>query len=143
MIGVEQVGQSLTGERMSPPPAILDANGDFVIRGVFPGRYRLALAGGAPAGYAIESAIFGGRDAMDQPLVLGSDDRVAGGVVTLSNRTTEVSGTVQDSGSRPASGVTLVVFSAGRTVLATRVAQNPGYAAVHRRPIYLQEPAAW
>jgi len=135
MIGVEQVGQSLTGDRTDPPPAIVDANGEFTIRGVSPGRYRLTLAGGAPAGYDIRSAIFGGRDVMDQPLILGGDDRPAGGLVTLANRTTEVSGTVQDGNGQPASGVTLVAFSAderfwapeSRRIQATRPATDGRY----------------
>jgi protocatechuate 3,4-dioxygenase beta subunit len=135
MIAVEQMAQSPTGDRTTPPPAAVDANGDFVIRGVFPGRYRIAIAEGAPAGYAIRSAIFGGRDVMDQPLVLGADDRPAGGLVTLSNRTTEISGTVQDSSGQPASGVTLVVFSAderfwqpeSRRIQATRPSTDGRY----------------
>ncbi len=135
MIAVEPVGQSLTGERNTLLPAVVDANGDFVIRGIFPGRYRLALAGGAPAGYAIQSAVFGGRDVIDQPLVLDADDRAAGGLVTLSNRTTEVNGTVQDGAGQAASGVTLVVFSAderfwlpeSRRIQATRPSTDGRY----------------
>jgi protocatechuate 3,4-dioxygenase beta subunit len=135
MIAVERVGQSPNGDRTTPPPAVVDANGDFAVRGVFPGRYRIALAEGAPAGYAIRSAIFGGRDVMDQPLVLGADDRPAGGLVTLSNRTTEISGTVQDSSGQPAPGVTLIVFSAderfwlpeSRRIQATRPSTEGRY----------------
>jgi uncharacterized protein (DUF2141 family) len=72
---------------------------------------------------------------MDQPLVLGADDRPAGGLVTLSNRTTELSGTVQDGSGQPASGVTLVVFSAderfwqpeSRRIQATRPSTDGRY----------------
>lgn len=135
IIGVEPVGQPLIGDRLAPPPAAVNANGDFIIRGVFPGRYRLAIAEGAPAGYAIQSALFGGRDVMDQPLTLGADDRPASGLVTLSNRTTEVSGSVQDGSGQPASGVTLVVYSAderfwlpqSRRIQATRPSTDGRY----------------
>jgi len=112
MISVEPIGQQIAGERFQPPPALVDANGDFVIRGVFPGRYRLSIAEGAPSGYAIRSAVFGGQDIMDLPLRLTGDDKPAGGLVTLSNRTTEVSGAVQDSTGQPASAVTLIAYSA-------------------------------
>jgi protocatechuate 3,4-dioxygenase beta subunit len=135
MLAVEQVGQSMAGERFDPPPALVDANGDFVIRGVFPGRYRLAIADGAPSGYMIGSAVFGGQDIMDLPFRLTTDDKLPGGLVTLSNRATEVTGTVQDGGGQPASGVTLIAYSAderlwtpdSRRIQATRPATDGKY----------------
>jgi hypothetical protein len=77
MISVEPNRTTDRRRAFQPPPALVDANGDFLIRGVFPGRYRLSIAEGAPSGYAIRSAVFGGQDIMDLPLRLTGDDKPA------------------------------------------------------------------
>lgn len=105
------VGPHVTGDRIEPPPAAVDANGQFTIRGVFPGRYRLAVAGGAPSGYTLKSAVFGGQDVLDLPFELTGVERPAGGLVTFGTRTTEISGTVNDASSQPAPGATIIAFS--------------------------------
>jgi len=109
---VAPVGQTITGEEIELPPAPVDASGRFTIRGVIPGRYRLAIAGGAPSGYVLKSAVFGGLDVLDMPFQLTGNEQPIGGVVTLTTRTAEITGVVQDDASQPVAGVTVIAFSA-------------------------------
>jgi len=109
---VSPVGQPLAGEFIEPPPAAVDANGRFTIRGVMPGRYRIAAAGGVPSGYSIRSALFGGVDVIDVPMELSGNEQPSGGVVTFTARATEVSGVVQNDAHQAAAGVTLIAFAA-------------------------------
>ena len=109
---VAQVGQHFTGEGMEPPPAAVDANGRFTIRGVMPGRYRIAAAGGVPSGYTIKSAMVGGVDVLDTPIELTGNEQPSGVVVTFSTRATELNGVVQDDANQPVAGVTVIAFSA-------------------------------
>ncbi|HXT68408.1 MAG TPA: carboxypeptidase regulatory-like domain-containing protein [Vicinamibacterales bacterium] len=91
-------------------PGTVDANGQFTIRGVTPGRYRLTAMAGMPAGHVLQSAAFGGQDILDFPLEIDGGRNVAGGLVTLSSQTTEVSGTVRDTSNQPAPGFTVIAF---------------------------------
>jgi uncharacterized protein (DUF2141 family) len=111
LLTVTPVGHSLFGENAPLVPATVDAQGRFTIRGLPPGRYRLAVSGGAPGGYALKSAVFGGMDVLDFPLEVNGNDPIVAGVVTLSNRTTEVSGAVQSTTGEPATGVTIIAFA--------------------------------
>jgi hypothetical protein len=112
------------------PPAQVDATGRFTIAGVAPGRY--AINGAAPAGgqnagrqggaagqggtpspqWVLKSAIAGGRDILDFPLVIEPNQEVGGIVMTFTDRTQELSGTLQDATGRPTADFTIVVFPA-------------------------------
>jgi protocatechuate 3,4-dioxygenase beta subunit len=132
---LEHVGQHISGQNVTPPPAVVDDKGDFVIRGVFPGRYRLVMAA-APAGYTIRSALFGGVDVLDAPLQLTGNERPSGGLLTLTKATTEVTGTVADAAGQPVSDVTVIAFSAderfwtpmSRRIQAVRPSSDGRYA---------------
>ena len=111
MLGVQSVGQHPSGQDVNPAPVLVDANGDFVILGVMPGKYRIAISSGAPSGYIIQSAIFGGRDVLDVPFVLTGNEQPANGLVTLTNRLTELTGVVQTAAGQPATDITVLAFS--------------------------------
>jgi hypothetical protein len=101
---------SASPERSVPvPPAAADVNGRFSVAGLVPGRYRLSVAGTAGP-WSIASAVIGGRDVMDAPLEVRSGDDLAGLVVTLTDRTTWLLGTLQDASGRVTSDFTVVVF---------------------------------
>ncbi len=125
---------SQTMEMGGIPPAQVDANGRFTITGVPPGQYSLqanaptgngaqgAAAGGGgrgggaatttgqSAGWTLKSAVIGGRDALDFPLVVQPNNDVSGTVLTFTDRTQELSGTLQDSTGRPTSDYTIIIF---------------------------------
>jgi hypothetical protein len=91
-------------------PAAVDATGRFTIKGVSPGRYRLTVMGGMPSGHSMASAVFGGQDILDIPIEMTGAPGPADGLVTLTTKTTELTGTIQDAAGQPASGVTVIVF---------------------------------
>ena len=100
------------GDFTQTNPSPVDANGQFTIRGVTPGLYRLAVAAGLPAGYVLQSAVFGGQDILDVPMEIDGSRNVTGGAVTLSTRSTEVTGVLRDTSNQPAPGFTVIVFPA-------------------------------
>jgi uncharacterized protein (DUF2141 family) len=92
-------------------PAAVDAAGRFTIKGVSPGRYRLTVMGGMPGGHSVASAVFAGQDILDVPLEMTGAPGPADGLVTLTTKTTELTGTIQDAAGQAASAVTVIVFS--------------------------------
>lgn len=102
----------MTGDVHAPPPAAVDAAGRFAIRGVMPGRYTIAVAGGALDGFVLRSAVFGGQDVLDVPFELTGQDHPSGGVVTFTTLVTSLGGVVHDASGQPAIGVTVIAFPA-------------------------------
>lgn len=94
------------------PPAIVDASGRFTMKGVPPGRY--SLRGNAPAGgsgnWVLASSMAGGLDSLDFPLVIGPNVNISDAVVTFADRTTELSGTLQDASGTATSDYSIIVF---------------------------------
>ena len=88
----------------------VDASGRFTIPGVVPGRYRMT-ASGAP-GWFVESAVTGGQDALDIPIEIKGNQNLPSVTITLTDRQTELTGTVVDTQNQPATDYTLVVFPA-------------------------------
>ena len=121
------------------PPATIDASGRFTMNGLVPGRYRLNLSG--IGSWTVGSAVVGGRDVMDVPLDVRSADDLAGMVITLTDRSTTVTGRLQDTGGRPTSDFTVVVFPSdsslwlpqARRIQATRPGTDGRYA-FHQLP---------
>lgn len=86
----------------------VDASGRFSIASVVPGRYRVT-ASGAP-GWFVESANVGGQDALDIPVEIKGNQNLPSVQITFTDRQTELTGTLADSRSQPATDYTLVVF---------------------------------
>jgi hypothetical protein len=88
-------------------------SGGFSIAGIAPGRYLLQCGRElAPAGgWSISRVVVHGQDQADVPIVLGTGERLSGVDVVLSNRASELQGTLSDEDG-PQSAVTLVAFSA-------------------------------
>jgi hypothetical protein len=137
-------GQQLFDLGGGAPPAQVDASGRFTITGVIPGRYAINAnvpgagrgGGGAPAAptgqpapsWRLKSAVAAGRDALDFPLTIEPNQEVAGVLLTFTDRTQEVSGTIQDTMGRPTADFTIIVFPGdnrywtpqSRRILSTR-----------------------
>lgn len=102
------------------PSSQVDASGRFTLSGVTPGRYLVnafvPTPGGAGPGmnWALQSADFKGRDALDFPLDIGANDNLSDGVLTFTDATQQVSGTLQDATGRPAPDYTIIVFPADK-----------------------------
>lgn len=115
------------GEFGGPAPATVDASGRFTIKGVPPGKYSLrgnapagtggpgvgaggALAAGGSGNWILRSAVAGGRDTLDFPLEIGPNMNVTDAVVTFADRTTELTGVLQDSQGAATSDYSIIVF---------------------------------
>ncbi len=118
------------------PAASVDASGRFTLQGVPPGRYSLrgtgqgggaglggaagagrgggAAAATAPQGTAVNwqlaSATAGGRDSLDFPLVIGPGMNITDAVVTFADKSTELTGTLQDAAGAATSEYSIIVF---------------------------------
>jgi hypothetical protein len=97
------------GDLAVPGFALVDAEGRFTIRGVFPGTYRVVPSAGVP-GYSLASAVFAGRDTLDFPLEVKPGEDQPGGLLTFGMGSTEISGTLQDTNGAPAPGYTVLIF---------------------------------
>jgi hypothetical protein len=91
----------------------VDAAGRFTLRGLVPARYRVQLEG-LPAGWSIESAIFGDRDAADYLLEVESGRNLPGGVIKLTSKVAELSGAVTTAAGQPVLNATVLVFPQDR-----------------------------
>jgi protocatechuate 3,4-dioxygenase beta subunit len=85
-----------------------DANGRFTIANVMPGRYRVNASGAQ--GWFLESASVGGQDALDFPFEVKGNQQIGSVVVTFTDRSTELTGTVVDDSHQPAVDYTLIIF---------------------------------
>ena len=124
-----------TFEMGGTPPAQADANGHFTITGVAPGRYTLRVesagrlgngqaAAGAAGGAARPDAArrgaggsgrwsrpwSNGRDILDFPVDIGPNEPISNAVLTFTDKTQELSGTIQDASGRPTADFTIVLF---------------------------------
>jgi hypothetical protein len=100
----------------------VEASGRFTIQGVAPGRYRLmgALATARPttAVWQLKSSLVNGREASDLPIdVQASTDDV---VITLTDRISELSGTVHDGAGQPTPDYQVIVFAADKAYWSAR-----------------------
>jgi hypothetical protein len=106
---------------LSPTRALLPTQ-DGLEAKLIPGRYFVRV-GSIPPGWAIRSMTAGGQNLLDEPLELleSTDAYIA---VTLTDRVTEVIGSVRDARMRSAAGATIIVFPAS--------ASNDGAWGPHR-----------
>jgi hypothetical protein len=71
--------------------------------------------GGAQGGsWTLRSALVSGRDTLDFPLEVRPNEEVGGAMLTFTDRTQQVSGTLQDSSGRPTPDYTIIVFASDR-----------------------------
>jgi hypothetical protein len=114
------------------PRGRVTPEGTFTTMGVVPGRYLLRLLG-APQGWTLKSITANGRDVSDDPLEVVSAD-VAGVVVTLTDRPSQLSGAVRAEGGTPDRRARVFVFpsdrerwtqpSTGRRMITTGVSRQ-------------------
>jgi len=109
-------------------------DGTFELRGL--SGPQLVRAGGLPVGWAVKDISLDGVDITDAPFDFRPGMTPGGLVVTLTDRVTEISGTVRDSRGQPVADYVLVVFSENdklwgarsRFVATTRPNQNGSFS---------------
>ena len=108
------------GVMVGLPSAQVDASGRFTVSGVTPGKYLVNAFVPTPPGagpglaWSLQSAVFKGRDVLDFALEVSPNDEISGGVLTFTDMTQQVSGTLQDQSGRPAPDYTIIVFAADK-----------------------------
>ena len=110
--------------QLGSPGVKIDEKGEFTITGVVPGRYRITgnVPGGGNQGPAagppwrIGSAIVKGRDMLDFPFEVGPGEDITGALVTFTDATQDITGTLQDATGRPATDYTIIAFPADKAL---------------------------
>jgi hypothetical protein len=110
------MGRGITGS--SSASAQVKSDGTFEIGGLIPGTYRVTvkLPGSTPDHrWWLRSAISRGRDLLDTLLELKDDETPAEAVLTISDRHSELRGTLETASGHPAGGYSILVFSIDRS----------------------------
>jgi hypothetical protein len=83
---------------------------------VMPGRYTArALLPAGSTGWVLKSAVANGRDTADEGLDVRAGEEGPSVTITLTDRPSEISGTLQDATGRPAPDYFIIVFPADKT----------------------------
>ena len=123
----------------STSPATVEASGRFTISDVFPGSYRVSASfPGTTAGpsWVVHSVTVEGEDVLDTPLDVAGRAAITGMVVTMTDRLTELSGTLVDEKGKPALDQTLVLYPVeekyrvfqSRRIRTTRAGEDGHYS---------------
>jgi protocatechuate 3,4-dioxygenase beta subunit len=96
-------GPNATGARA-------EKNGTFSIGNVFPGRHYVRVT--TQGNWTLKSVQMGASDVTDQAVEVHAGQDVDNVTVVLTDRATDLSGTVRDGVGNPVSGATVIVFSA-------------------------------
>ena len=108
MVVVEPVTQAVRGQ--IPPPARIEANGEFTTGGI-PGGRHFVRAPAAPAGWYFRETGYEGLDLSNTPIELTGRD-LAGVTIVFTDRPTEISGSVRGSQGSADADATVLVFPA-------------------------------
>jgi len=113
LLFVEQ-GVEAEGFGGSVHTAVVGSDGRFVALGLPPGRYEIEaeVSGRAANRWFLDSALVGGRDALDRPLEVRRGEHVTDLVLTFTSLTQGIVGHLIDRQNRPVSAQTVVVFPA-------------------------------
>ena len=90
--------------------ARISGDGSFVIQSAFPAPQFLRVAGLA-SGWALEGVYLDGRDISEEPFEVRPGQPVAGVRVVLTNRPTDLSGSVSDEDGHPSADAYVIAFS--------------------------------
>jgi hypothetical protein len=116
----------------------VDKNGSFTVGNLQPGRHFVRVAGGGAQGggqWTLKSVTLGGVDVADQPFELKPGQNVDGVNVVLTDRASELAGTVRDAKNAATGGVTVIAFSTeaqywraqSRRISTSRTGQTGAY----------------
>jgi hypothetical protein len=93
-------------------PASIADDGSFVIRGIAPGTYalRATIGGRAAESWWLRSVVVEARDLLDGPVTFSAGQNAVGAIATVSNRHTELSGTLRTAAGVAATEYFVVMF---------------------------------
>jgi hypothetical protein len=98
-------------------PVPIRPDGSFEVASIPPGTFRFQVMGAPVTGgaWTPRSAIMGGRDLLDADFQINGDGR-AEVVVTLTDKVTELSGTLTSASGAPASDVFVIAYASDRAL---------------------------
>jgi hypothetical protein len=110
-----------------------DSNGAFTVLSLLPGRHYVRVAGSGV--WTMKSVLVAGQDVTDQPIDLRSGHDVDNVSIVMTDRYTEISGTVRDSSGTGVAALAVIAFSTdpqqwqpqSRTIQAVRSGQDGTY----------------
>lgn len=119
--------------------AVATATGEFSLVGAAPGRYRLTVTQPVPSsesGWYPASAIIGSVDTLETPVELRVGETIADAVITMTDRPTEISGSMTDSSNAPAPEYFIIAFPpdraywtpGNRRIMQTRPSSDGSFA---------------
>jgi hypothetical protein len=110
LIPVGSQGGSLTKTSVAPAAGPVE----FQLAGVRPGRYVFAAVepANAPPGWTLSAATVAGQDVLDLPFDLSADSQLTNVELTVSDRLSELSGSLTDGEGHARTDVTLIAFAA-------------------------------
>jgi len=88
----------------------VDVNGQFTITGIEPGDH-LIRPNGQLRSWRLASVTVNGRDVTDVPIALRASERVSNVVITFTDKTTEIDGTLTQTNGTPVTEYTVLAFS--------------------------------
>lgn len=92
----------------------VEKNGSFAVTGIQPGRHYVRVAGGGTQNggqWTLKSVLVGGTDAADVPFEIKPGQNLDNVTVVLTDRSTELTGTVRDARNAGSGGVTVIAFA--------------------------------
>jgi hypothetical protein len=89
----------------------VESDEQFTTMGVSPGRYLIRV--NPPRGWTLRSAMVGGRDMSDTAVEIRDED-LGNVVISFTDRSADVSGTVMTSAGRPDPSASVIIFPADR-----------------------------
>jgi hypothetical protein len=114
----------------------VDKNGSFQLRNLLPGAHYIRITGGqGQAQWTVKAITVGGQDVVDSAVELKPGQNVDNVMVVLTDRPTEISGTVRDARNAGVIGVNVIAFSTdqahwraqSRRIQAVRTDQSGAY----------------
>ena len=103
-------------------PAAVRPDGTFLATDLVPDNYRVTIAGGAldGSGWWLRSAMWQGRDLLDHPLRIAPGEHVTGVTLVLSDRRTQLSGTITTPAGAAVSDLFVLAYPADATLRGPR-----------------------
>jgi hypothetical protein len=128
-LSVRLVQVSTGAVTLGLPVGQLNPDGTFVVEGVVPGSYRVSVGmpvrtGSLPT-WTVRHVMHEGRDVADFPLEVRPGSDVSGLEAVLTDRVTEVSGTVTDQQGKPSTDYSVIILPVDKSLWSVGLRRRP------------------